>query len=1339
MKFQKRVRSARPRLLNRATLALYYLMAAAVALSLVLTGPRLSQAAGNLITGTVYRDYNENGTYETSATAYSEIGQGGVTVRAYNASNTLVGTATTIASGTYSLDVGAATAVRVEFDGTTFPTGAQPSVHGNGTGGASTGTTVQFVTAPTTKIDLGINVPSDYCKPLTGGTATTVISPCYVLGGYTDPAVSGKAAIYGIDYNVADGTQETGEVSQATANQVGAVWGVAFQRTSQSLFSAAFQKRHMSFGPGGTGAIYRTDRKAALPNGTTFINLNSATFLGANATGTDPHPTGTNYDIDANSFASATKVGLGGLTISGDDLTLFTVNLASRELISVPLGTNPATPTAPTGAAALNATPSTTQVGHFTMPGTGSALPGATNGCSVNDVRPFSVSWHENKVYVGIVCTQQYTASDPLEAYVYTFDPATSTFSGAPVIEFSLGYLKGSTAVFNPYPNTISTHWNPWVDTYNGPSNSPPSYVYPEAILSDITFSNGNMIIGIRDRLGDQVGPFTPNPATGTNQIEGIAAGDILLASPNTATPGRWVLENNAGPGTNGQTFTASAGAGTNEGPGGGEFYYQDSNPVTGPATACCHRETSDGGLAQYPGQPQVIMSQMDAFALYTGSLGWYNNTTGVRDRAFEVYPQDANNTIGNRFQKAEGMGGVALTCDAASIEIGNRLWLDTNNNGIQDVGETSLSGVTVNLYDGATKVSTTPVVTGANGEYYFNSSNVTGGLLPNYAYTVKLDNAANYNAGGPLNGLQLAKYQAAAPSGYTGQVKTIDSDAQPATPGSPISATNFAQISLTTGTAGFNNHTYDAGFLNGLKLGNYVWKDFDNSGKVNGSGPLDETKSGVAGVTVNLYKPDPSTGNFNPIPGNLLATTTTDASGLYLFDSTTTPTLVAGSYFVQLDPTNFTGSGPLVGYTSSTGGPAGTYEAGLPSPDVATGTSDNTDHGKAVANQGIVTNKLTLAAATDRLDVDFGVVPQMRIGNLVWKDTNDSGVVDSGETGVASVKVNLYQDTNSNGVFDTGGTDVLIASTTTDTAGRYYFNNLVPGNYFIEIDSSNFTGAGKLVGYTSSTGGGGSPYETNLTTPATGINDTDHGKKEAVGLAVVSSVINLVGNSAPTTDEGDALPFSGTDNNSNVTIDFGFVPPVSASTLRLGNYVWFDTNNNGVVDNSETGIAGVTVQLYLDANGNGVIDAAENTPVQTATTNSNGYYEFDNLAATTGGADYLVDIPASNFTGAGKLVGYTSSTGGPGSPYETALTTAGAASTTNNVDHGKASGGAAGDIVSQKIVLTVGNAPTGDEADATAWASGDTNSNMTIDFGFTQPMRIGNLIFIRHQQQWSA
>ena len=83
---------------------------------------------------------------------------------------------------------------------------------------------------------------------------------------------------------------------------------------------------------------------------------------------------------------------------------------------------------------------------------------------------------------------------------------------------------------------------------------------------------------------------------------------------------------------------------------------------------------------------------------------------------------------------------------------------------------------------------------------------------------------------------------------------------------------------------------------------------------------------------------------------------------------------------------------------------------------------------------------------------------------------------------------------------------------------------------------------------------------------------------------------------------------FSSNLNTSDLTADFGYNTP---GTSAITGLAWNDTNSNGSQDTGETGISGVTVQLYSDTNGNSTFDPATDTLVATTTTDSGGYYSF--------------------------------------------------------------------------------------------------------------------------------
>lgn len=72
---------------------------------------------------------------------------------------------------------------------------------------------------------------------------------------------------------------------------------------------------------------------------------------------------------------------------------------------------------------------------------------------------------------------------------------------------------------------------------------------------------------------------------------------------------------------------------------------------------------------------------------------------------------------------KASGMGDIEILAAAAPVEIGNFVWLDANANGIQDPAETSIAGVTVELFQGTTKIAA--ATTDSNGQYIFSNDPV--------------------------------------------------------------------------------------------------------------------------------------------------------------------------------------------------------------------------------------------------------------------------------------------------------------------------------------------------------------------------------------------------------------------------------------------------------------------------------------------------------------------------------------------------------------------------------------------------------------------------------------
>ncbi|MFV2068418.1 MAG: SdrD B-like domain-containing protein, partial [Pirellulales bacterium] len=156
----------------------------------------------------------------------------------------------------------------------------------------------------------------------------------------------------------------------------------------------------------------------------------------------------------------------------------------------------------------------------------------------------------------------------------------------------------------------------------------------------------------------------------------------------------------------------------------------------------------------------------------------------------------------------------------------------------------------------------------------------------------------------------------------------------------------------------------------------------------------------------------------------------------------------------------------------------------------------------------------------------DFTALPRMSVGDQVWNDLNDNGLLEAGEPGIGQVKLNLYEDIDENNQYSQG-VDAWLGMTSTDENGDYLFENLFPGKYTVQIDPENFLPSGPLAGLRSSLGDQG-----------TEDPDNDQNLDDNGGLltseGVWSSAVTLLGGVEPT-DDGD------TDANTNRTVDFGF------------------------------------------------------------------------------------------------------------------------------------------------------------------------------------------------------
>jgi subtilisin-like proprotein convertase family protein len=852
-------------------------------------------------TGRVYHDINGTATQDGT-----EAGYPGVSVRAYNAAGALVTTVTTDVNGDYLISGGTGQ-LRVEFDLPAFNY-ATPGL-GN--------RAVRFIAAGSSGNNLGIAGAADFC-----GTSPKIVVPCYVNG---DPAVTGAGTaglmdvIVAVDYNVANASS-TAPTEIAIGNNVGAVWGMALQRETQSLFSAAFVKRHCGL-KGSTGAIYKTNMGGTFPNGAAYTNLHGLvtsngitvdtgeSVMGARGLPSNPNTANT----DATAFDSVGKVGLGGLAISDDGATLWVTNLFQRTLIKIHIGT-------PAKASITGA-----DLTSYPLP----ALT-AANGVA----RPFAVAWRQGKVYVGVVATGENaggTAAD-VDAHLMEFNPATAAWTGnAPIFSFSLDYAKG----YVHYLET-PTSFGPWIDTwaelYSGTTGQAaggiPRMMRPQPMFSDIDFLvNGDIVMSFCDRAGHQTGYRNDDTsAAGTARFSGYIGGDTLRARK---VAGAWTLESNGIVGT-GPTAVTGGGSGNSQGPGGGEFYgferYFTDNDNDGDLDEV-HQETTQGSAVVLPGKAEIAATVMDPLAIFSGGFSWWGNTDGSDLRRYQIYGSSgATNPV--LAGKSNGLGALALNCEPAPIEIGDRVWKDNNANGLQDPGEPAIANVCVGLYN---TVGTQVALAESDANGYFLFTNAAGtdvdtdtDTIPNINRAVTLDYlgsytlgvcASNFAPGSPLAALIATEANDSVSS--PGGSDVNDSDAVPVSVGAGATLANIG-AAFTLGGSGVNVQETDFGFAAPVPpatvaLGNLVYRDLNNDGNY-------DSGEGINGVTIQLYTaggveinvgPDGILGTADDAAGGML----TANGGCYLFQG-----LTPGSYYVEIPASEFGVGKTLVGFQSITG-----------------------------------------------------------------------------------------------------------------------------------------------------------------------------------------------------------------------------------------------------------------------------------------------------------------------------------------------------------------------------------------------------------------------------------
>ncbi|MCO6457238.1 MAG: carboxypeptidase regulatory-like domain-containing protein, partial [Pirellulaceae bacterium] len=648
-----------------------------------------------------------------------------------------------------------------------------------------------------------------------------------------------------------------------------------------------------------------------------------------------------------------------------------------------------------------------------------------------------------------------------------------------------------------------------------------------------------------------------------------------------------------------------------------------------------------DGDGIQDPGEPGipgVTIDLLDAFnnviATTTTDQNGQFSFPGLPMGDYTVQVTDTDNVLGELTPISDDDGpadGVStVTVDgvndfldedfgyapyghtAGDGIIGDTVFIDTNNNGLLSPGE-GVEGVTVSVRDSNGNIVAI-TTTDENGNYTF------GGLDPNATYTVFVDSTT-------------------LPNGGVGLANTIDPDGG-----------TGSQSVVNLMALGGSSYDQDFGYRM-LAMPNTisgtVWDDSNADGTLNEVAP-----NGIPGVTVVLRDAD----------GNVVATTTTNASGNYSFTN-----VPDGTYTVDVtDQHNV-----LAGYWKSDGPNAG---------------MDN--------NSQVDPYSVSVAGGQIDTTADFGYyVDTAAVGDYVWNDLNGNGLQDANEPGIPGVDVTLTI------TYPNGAVTTLVS--TTDANGFYSFGNLLADEDFNgigtpgideptfvitmatpsgmtltgldvgndeTIDSENPTGETifPIMGVTDTTidfgfygpasignrvwldedgdgvqdaGEDGIPNVTVTLDPPAGV---DLGAGDGVPITTTTGADgSYVFNNLPPdvtytvtvtppagleqTFDADGL---GTPNTTQVTpgpgeeafdTDFGYTWSTDPDLGAIGDRVWNDANGDGVQDPGEIGLEGITVRLYSDPNNDGVYDFL----VDTAVTGPDGYYIFDDVPA---GA-YVIEV----------------------------------------------------------------------------------------------------------------
>ncbi len=482
------------------------------------------------------------------------------------------------------------------------------------------------------------------------------------------------------------------------------------------------------------------------------------------------------------------------------------------------------------------------------------------------------------------------------------------------------------------------------------------------------------------------------------------------------------------------------------------------------------------GGIYEFnnlaPGDYELVFGEI--------AMMWYisqQNTTGV---TMDSDPDALTGLADNGGAGYTLMSGdMNEDVDAGYVQpakISDFVWEDQNGDGLQDAGEPGVAGVDVMITDdlggGVTDLDGNPVIMATSdggGMYEFL-------LLPPGDYILNV----NTNV---LTDYYLSLQDAAGTPGDAGDVDN-DSDANQIT-----GETHTVEIESNEQQEDIDFAYFRSGTIEAV-----VFHDSDGNGQ-NGT----NSDKPFAGMTVQLA----TSAGITPVPdvfGVLIPDQVSDGAGMVTFND-----VPPGDYMLiyQLP-----------------GGWEFTYQDQSGFTTDADDVNDDSDAVMGAGSPGM-SHIITLEGGEVDNTSSVGIYKLMSIGNLVWIDSNGGdGTFDvADDNGAANVIVNLLYDSDFDGTPETA----VFATTTTDAAGEYQFDNLIPGFYQVFVSKLNFDPGAALVLFQNCSGGGNTTVD----------NDNDGNGDALAGDDIVSQIVELF------CDDTSNLP--GPDENLHIDFCFFF------------------------------------------------------------------------------------------------------------------------------------------------------------------------------------------------------